>query len=101
MATGVDHPHPRLRPLPCAGEVGPTTPPYETGEVAWSGIHGTANIARYLGWTRSEVTWALQRGQLRTYEVAGRTCATAEEIDRFYRAELGLDRWENEGGPAR
>lgn len=70
------------------------TGPAETVEA----IHGTANIGRFLGITRAAVMLGMQGGRLRTYTVAGRSCATLEEIERFWRAEFGLDRWENEGG---
>lgn len=61
-------------------------------------IYGTANIGRYLGISRAEVTHGLQGKRLRTFTVGGRSCATLEEIDRYWRAESGVDQWENEGG---
>lgn len=61
-------------------------------------IHGTANIGRFLGITRAAVMLGMQGGRLRTYVVAGRSCATLEEIERWWRAEFGLDQWESEGG---
>lgn len=70
------------------------TAPAETVEA----IHGTANIGRFLGITRAAVMLGMQGGRLRTYVVGGRACATLEEIERFRRAEFGLDQWENEGG---
>lgn len=61
-------------------------------------IHGTANIGRFLGISRAAVMLAMQGGRLRTYVVDGRSCATLEEIERWWRAEFGLDQWEFEGG---
>ena len=71
-----------------------TMPPFEA-------IHGTANIGKFLGISRAAVGLALQGGRLHTTTIAGRSCATREEIYRFWRAEFGIDQWENEGGPAR
>lgn len=61
-------------------------------------IHGTTNIARFLGITRSEAKGLIETGALRTYQVADRTCASAEEIHRHAHVRSGLDAWENEGG---
>lgn len=61
-------------------------------------IHSTSRIAKVLGITRSAAKRLIETQTLRTYTAHGRTCVAAEELDRFDRAESGLDRWEGEGG---
>ncbi|HEV2082800.1 MAG TPA: hypothetical protein VGR32_10155 [Brevundimonas sp.] len=61
-------------------------------------IYGTTNISRYLGITRAAAQRAMQRGEIQTFSVAGRTCATLEEIGRFSASVTDVQGWEGEGG---
>lgn len=64
-------------------------------------IHSTSRIARVLGITRSAAKRLVETQTIRTYEAWGRTCVSAEELDRYDRSETGVDRWEGEGGSIR
>ena len=61
-------------------------------------IHSTSRIAKVLGITRSAAKRLIETQTIRTYEAWGRTCVSAEELDRYDRQASGLDAWEGEGG---
>lgn len=64
-------------------------------------IHSTSRIAKVLGITRSAAKRLIETRAIRTYEAWGRTCVSAEELDRYDRSETGVDCWESEGGSIR
>ncbi len=61
-------------------------------------IHSTSRIAKVLGITRSAAKRLVETQTIRTYEAWGRTCVSAEELDRYEQGQSGVDRWEGEGG---